>query len=59
MLIACVGAVPEYHIEQGDYTNHEELIKRVTFTEDINSIVTEVREATAHDSMGTVLCLRM
>uniref|UniRef100_A0A8C7U2B8 Uncharacterized protein n=1 Tax=Oncorhynchus mykiss TaxID=8022 RepID=A0A8C7U2B8_ONCMY len=38
MLIACVGAVPEYHIEQGDYTNHEELIKHVTFTEDVNSI---------------------
>lgn len=56
MLIVRVGAVPEYHIEQGDHSNYEELIKHVTFTEDVNSIVTEVREATVHDSMAAKLC---
>ncbi|KAM6956575.1 solute carrier family 22 member 15 [Aplochiton taeniatus] len=43
MLIILVGAVPEYHIEQGDqsFSNHEELIQHVTFTGDVSSIVTE------------------
>lgn len=41
MLIVLIGAIPEYHIEQGDHSNYEELIKHVTFTEDVNSIVTE------------------
>lgn len=45
MMIVLVGAVPEYKIDQGDFsiTNHQELIQHVTFTEDVDSIVTEVR----------------
>lgn len=45
MLIILVGAVPEYHVEpftegvDGDVTQHS-----VKFTEDVSSIVTEVRD---------------
>lgn len=50
MLIVLVGAVPNYRIEKGsDLTSEDDLIKHVTFTEDISSIVTEV---------GTVICLK-
>ncbi|XP_048863137.1 solute carrier family 22 member 15 isoform X4 [Brienomyrus brachyistius] len=42
MLIVLVGAIPNYHIEKGsDLTSEDGLIKHVTFTEDISSIVTE------------------
>ncbi|XP_072565693.1 solute carrier family 22 member 15 isoform X2 [Paramormyrops kingsleyae] len=42
MLIVLVGAVPNYRIEKGsDLTSEDDLIKHVTFTEDISSIVTE------------------
>jgi len=45
MLIILVGAVPEYHVEpftegvDSDVTQHS-----VKFTEDVSSIVTEVRD---------------
>ncbi|KAM4607134.1 solute carrier family 22 member 15 isoform 2-T2 [Polymixia lowei] len=43
MLIVLVGVVPAYQIDQGQgsITSHQELIQHVTFTEDVNSIVTE------------------
>ncbi|KAG7463107.1 hypothetical protein MATL_G00191860 [Megalops atlanticus] len=43
MLIVLVGAAPEYHIESSvsPIASEEDLIKHVTFTEDISSIVTE------------------
>lgn len=41
MLMVLVGAIPEYHIEGGSITSQQELIQRITFTEDIDSIVTE------------------
>lgn len=46
MLIVLVGSTPEYRIEQQDGvpSGQEELLQRVIFTEDIDSIVTEVRE---------------
>ncbi|MEQ2218186.1 hypothetical protein XENOCAPTIV_030699 [Xenoophorus captivus] len=46
MLIVLVGYTPEYQIEQqGDGpSSHRELQQHVTFTEDVDSIVTEVRE---------------
>lgn len=46
MLIVLVGATPEYHIEpqKSDVpAGQQELVQQVTFTEDIDSIVTEVR----------------
>ncbi|KAM7408245.1 hypothetical protein PAMA_002106 [Pampus argenteus] len=43
MLIVLVGATPEYRIEQhqGVPYSHQELLQHVTFTGDIDSIVTE------------------
>uniref|UniRef100_A0A8C9Z6Q0 Solute carrier family 22 member 15 n=1 Tax=Sander lucioperca TaxID=283035 RepID=A0A8C9Z6Q0_SANLU len=43
MLIVLVGSTPEYRIDQQDGvpSSQQELIQRVTFTEDIDSIVTE------------------
>ncbi|KAM8858410.1 solute carrier family 22 member 15 [Spinachia spinachia] len=43
MLIILVGSTPEYRIEQPDGvpSGQQELLQRVTFTEDIDSIVTE------------------
>ncbi|TNN73563.1 Solute carrier family 22 member 15-like [Liparis tanakae] len=43
MLIVLVGTTPEYHIEQQDGVpySQQELHRHVTFTEDIDSIVTE------------------
>uniref|UniRef100_A0A3B4Z948 Solute carrier family 22 member 15 n=1 Tax=Seriola lalandi dorsalis TaxID=1841481 RepID=A0A3B4Z948_SERLL len=45
MLIVLVGSTPEYRIEQeksgGVPSGQQELLQRVTFTEDIDSIVTE------------------
>ena len=48
MLIVLVGSTPEYHIKQQDdaAAGHQELHQQVTFTEDIDSIVTEVKELT-------------
>lgn len=44
MLIVLVGYTPEYRIEQQEGTklSQQELLQHVTFTEDIDSIVTEV-----------------
>lgn len=46
MLIILVGSTPEYRMEPQDGvpSGQQELLQRVTFTEDIDSIVTEVRE---------------
>ncbi len=46
MLIVLVGSTPQYRIEQQDGVppGQQELLQRVVFTEDIDSIVTEVRE---------------
>ncbi|XP_065815850.1 solute carrier family 22 member 15-like [Labrus bergylta] len=43
MLIVLIGSTPHYRIEQQDVvpSSQQELIQRVTFTEDIDSIVTE------------------
>ncbi|XP_034538033.1 solute carrier family 22 member 15 [Notolabrus celidotus] len=43
MLIVLVGSTPQYRVEQQDETSSSqpELIQRITFTEDIDSIVTE------------------
>ena len=48
MLIVLVGSTPEYHIEQKDHATagRQELHQQVTFSEDIDSIVTEVKELT-------------
>ena len=45
MLIVLVGFTPEYRIAQQDGVtpSQQELLQGVTFTEDIDSIVTEVR----------------
>lgn len=42
MLIILVGAVPEYHIEPVTGRPHDDITQSVKFTEDVNSIVTEV-----------------
>lgn len=46
MLIVLVGSTPEYRIEQLDAapSSQQELLQRVVFTEDLDTIVTEVRE---------------
>ncbi|KAM3862857.1 solute carrier family 22 member 15 [Diretmus argenteus] len=43
MLIVLVGAVPKYQVDQkaGSLSSHQELLQHVTFTEDVDSIVTE------------------
>ncbi|KAL0964514.1 hypothetical protein UPYG_G00324890 [Umbra pygmaea] len=41
MLIVLIGADPEYTVNQGDHSNHVQLFKHDTFTEDAISIVTE------------------
>ena len=43
MLIVLIGAVPEYHFEEGA-VSQPEVIQPITFTEDVDSIVTEVRD---------------
>lgn len=43
MLIVLIGSTPEYHVEQQKApSSSQELVQRVVFTEDIDSIVTEV-----------------
>lgn len=44
MLIILVGAVPEYHIEPATEGVDGDVTQSVKFTEDVNSIVTEVRD---------------
>lgn len=45
MLIVLVGSTPEYHVQQQDSlpSSQQELSQHVTFTEDMDTIVTEVR----------------
>lgn len=47
MLIVLIGSTPEYHVEQqqqqqGVPSSSQELVQKVVFTEDVDSIVTEV-----------------
>lgn len=43
MLIVLIGSTPEYHLEQERVpSSSQEVVQRVVFTEDIDSIVTEV-----------------
>lgn len=43
MLIVLIGSTPEYHLEQQRVpSSSQEVVQRVVFTEDIDSIVTEV-----------------
>lgn len=44
MLIILVGAVPEYHIETVTGDPDDDITQSVKFTEDVSSIVTEVRD---------------
>lgn len=43
MLIILVGAVPEYQIEPVTGSSGDDITQSVKFTEDVNSIVTEVK----------------
>lgn len=43
MLIVLVGATPDYQVEQQQVpSGSQELVQKVVFTEDLDSIVTEV-----------------
>lgn len=41
MLIVIVGAIPEYHIDIEDASADRDVIKRVHFTDNFTSIVSE------------------
>lgn len=46
MLIVLIGSTPDYHVEQQQQqrvpSSSQELVQKVVFTEDVDSIVTEV-----------------
>lgn len=43
MLIVLIGSTPDYHVEQQQVlSSSQELVQKVVFTEDVDSIVTEV-----------------